>query len=84
MLGFARGDPFSAEFTGFASIFNCSWRHFNLQSASRLDLASRTPNLALGSASCIGPKKNLTEVRGQASARAVGEVTERRSTVNLI
>ena len=63
MLGFARGDLFSAEFTGFASIFNCSWRHFDLQRASRLDLAFRTPNLALGSASCIDPKKNLTEVK---------------------
>ena len=59
-------------------------RHFDLQRASRLDLAFRTPDLALGCASCIGPKKNLTEVRGQTSARAVGEVTERRSTMNLI
>ena len=59
-------------------------RHFDLQRASRLDLAFQTPNLALGSASRIGPKKNLTEVRGQTSARAVGEVTERRSTMNLI
>ena len=41
MLGFARGDLFSAEFTGFASILNC-----RLSGDILIELAVLTGNTA--------------------------------------